>query len=124
MDVGLALKENSLDIDLKKLEKRVQEYIDSFGEKVRKENEFLHYNNVSLIVSDIVPWVFKCSNKLNIPSILISNFTQVEIYKEHLSKEICNKYIEYYKLADKALFYEFYMKEMKNYIEKYEEVSL
>ncbi|MFR2067115.1 hypothetical protein [Clostridium sp.] len=67
MDVGLALKENSLDIDLKKLEKRVQEYIDSFEENVRKENEFLHYNNVSLIVSDIVPWVFKCSNKLNIP---------------------------------------------------------
>ena len=67
MDVGLALKENSLDIDLKKLEKRVQEYIDSFEENVRKENEFLHYNNVSLIVSDIGPWVFKCSNKLNIP---------------------------------------------------------
>ena len=67
MDVGLALKENSLDIDLKKLEKRVQEYIDGFEENVRKENEFLHYNNVSLIVSDIVPRVFKCSNKLNIP---------------------------------------------------------
>ena len=29
----------------------------------------------------------------NIPSILISNFTWVEIYKEHLSREVCNEYI-------------------------------
>ena len=124
MDVGLVLKENSLDVDSEKLEEKVQDYINSFEEKVSKENEFLHYNNVNLIVSDIVPWVFKCSKKLNIPSILISNFTWVEIYKEHLSKEICDKYIECYKLADKALFYELYMEEMKNYIENYEEVSL
>ena len=120
----LILKENSLGIDSEKLDKRVQEYIVSFEKKVRKENKFLHYNNVNLIVSDIVHWIFKCSNKLNIPSVLISNFTWIEIYKEHLSKEICNKYIEYYKLVDKALFYELYMEEMKNYIENYEEVSL
>lgn len=124
MDVGLVLKENSLDIDSEKLEEKVQDYISSFEEKVGKENEFLHYNNVNLIVSDIVPWVFKSAKELNIYSILISNFTWVEIYKEHLSKEICDKYIECYKLADKALFYELYMEEMKNYIENYEEVSL
>ena len=124
MDVGLVLKENSLDIDSEKLEEKVEDYISDFKEKVSKENEFLHYNNVNLIVSDIVPWVFKSAKELNITSILISNFTWVEIYKEHLSKEICDKYIECYKLADKALFYELYMEEMKNYIESYEEVSL
>lgn len=124
MDMGLILKENSLDVDSEKLEEKVQDYISSFEEKVSKENEFLHYNNVNLIVSDIVPWVFKSAKELNISSILISNFTWVEIYKEHLSKEICDKYIECYKLADKALFYELYMEEMKNYIESYEEVSL
>ena len=35
--------------------------------------------------------------------------------------EICYKYIECYKLADKALFYELYMEEMKNYIESYKQ---
>lgn len=124
MDMGLVLKENSLDIDSEKLEEKVQDYISSFKEKVSKENEFLHYNNVNLIVSDIVPWVFKSAKELNITSILISNFTWAGIYKEFLSKEICDKYIECYKLADKALFYELYMEEMKNYIENYEEVSL
>lgn len=124
MDMGLVLKENSLDIDSEKLEEKVKDYISSFKEKVSKENEFLHYNNVNLIVSDIVPWVFKSAKELNITSILISNFTWAGIYKEFLSKEICDKYIECYKLADKALFYELYMEEMKNYIENYEEVSL
>lgn len=124
IDIGLVLKENSLDIDKEKLTDEVLQYLNSFDERIYKEIEFLHYNNVSLIISDIVPWIFKCSKKLNIPSILISNFTWVEIYKEHLSKEICNEYIECYKLADKALFYELYMDEMKEYIKEHEEVSL
>lgn len=124
MDMGLVLKKNSLDVDSEKLEEKVQDYISSFEEKVSKENEFLHYNNVNLIVSDIVPWIFKCANELSIPSILISNFTWVEIYKEYLSNEICDKYIDCYKLADKALFYELYMEEMKDYIKNYEKVSL
>lgn len=124
MDIGLILKEGSLDIDKDKLIEKVEAYIESFKEKFDKENEFLHYNSVDLIVSDIVPWIFKCGKKLNIPSILISNFTWVDIYKEHLSKEICEVYEECYKLVDKALFYELYMEDMKSYINNYEEVSL
>ena len=124
IDVGLVLKENSLDIDKDNLTEKVLEYLNSFKERIAKEIEFLRYYNVNLIISDIVPWIFKCSKKLNISSILISNFTWVEIYKEHLSEEIVNEYIECYKLADKALFYELYMDEMKEYFDNYEEVSL
>lgn len=124
MDVGLVLKEGSLEIEVKGLERKVKSYTDSFEEKIRKESEFLHYNNVDLIVSDIVPWVFKCSKNLNISSVLITNFTWVEIYKEYLSKEIVDEYISCYSLADKALFYELYMEDMKKYIKEYEEVSL
>ena len=123
MDIGLVLMENSLDIDKEKLKAKVEEYINSFEEKVAKEIEFLDYNNVTLIISDIVPWIFKCSKKLNIPSILISNFTWIEIYKEYLPEEMCNKYRECYKLADKALFYELYMEDMKEYFNEYEEIS-
>lgn len=124
MDIGLVLKENSLNIDVKKLTKEVESYLESFEARIAKENEFLKYNNVNLIVSDIVPWIFKCAKELNIPSILISNFTWVEIYKEYLSEEIYGKYRECYNLADKALFYELYMKEMKEYIRGYKEISL
>ena len=124
MDIGLVLKEGSLNIDKNKLTEKVKAYIGNFEEKVAKENEFLRYNSVDLIVSDIVPWIFKCGKQLNIPSILISNCTWVDIYKAYLSKEICEVYEACYKLADKALFYELYMEDMKSYINNYEEVSL
>lgn len=124
MDIGLVLIKNCLDIDVKCLEIKVKDYIDTFEERISKENEFLHYNNIDLIISDIVPWIFKSSKKLKISSILISNFTWVEIYSEHLSEDIVNKYRECYSLADKALFYKLYMEEMKDYIVNYEEVSL
>lgn len=124
IDVGLILKEGTLDIDKDKLTKKVKEYINTFDERVNKENKFLRNSNVDLIISDIVPWIFKSSKALNIPSILISNFTWVDIYKEYLSAGLYNKYIQCYKLADKALFYELYMEEMRSYIKNYGEVSL
>lgn len=124
MDIGLVLKEGTLDIDKDSLTKKVKEYIKTFGERVNKENNFLVNNNVDLIISDIVPWVFKSAKNLDIPSILISNFTWVDIYKEYLSEDIYSEYIKCYELADKALFYELYMDEMKSYIKNYEEVSL
>lgn len=124
VDVGLILKDNSLEIDKIKLEVEVKKYISTFDKRIIMEQSFLKNNNVDIIVSDIAPWIFKCSENLNIKGILISNFTWIEIYKEYLSEAICNEYIECYKLADKALFYELYMEEMKSYITNYEEVSL
>lgn len=124
MDIGLVLKEGSFEIEVKSLEKKVKNYIEDFREKIKRESKFLQYNNVKLIVSDIVPWIFKCSKKLNISSILITNFTWIEIYKEYLSKEIVSEYIECYRLADKALFYELYIEDMKSYVKNYEEISL
>lgn len=42
MDIGIVLKENSLEIDKEKLRSKVKEYLLSFEEKVIKELEFLH----------------------------------------------------------------------------------
>lgn len=124
MDIGLVLKEGTLDIDKNNLTKRVTEYINGFDKRINKENEFLNNNEVDLIISDIVPWIFKSSKALNIPGILISNFTWVGIYKEYLSEDIYNEYIDCYRLVDKALFYELYMDDMKSYIKNYEDASL
>lgn len=124
MDIGLVLKDGSLDIDNDKLTNEVKAYINTFDKRGNEEEEFLKKNNVNLVVSDIVPWIFKSSKALNIPSILITNFTWVDIYKEYLSEDLYSEYIQCYKLADKALFYELYMEEMTYYIKNYENVSL
>lgn len=124
IDAGLVLEDGSLNIDKDKLKENVQNYIDSFEARILKEKEFLIKNKVKLVTSDIVPWIFKCSNELNIKSILISNFTWVDIYKEYLDESICDVYRKYYALASKTLLYDLYMDDMKQYIKNYEEISL
>ena len=110
IDIGLVLKKNSLDIDQEKLEKKVEEYIDSWKDLKEKESIFLKENNIDLIISVIVPWVFECSENLKIKSLLISNFTWIDIYKEYLSENICNKYKGVYKKAKYVFLYDLYIK--------------
>lgn len=124
MDVGLVLKKDSLEIHKEELGKKVDDYISSFKERIEKEIIFIENNNIKFLVSDIVPWVFKAAQDSKVRSLLITNFTWVEIYREHLSESLCKVYEDCYKLADKALFYELHMKDMKSYIGNYEEVSL
>lgn len=45
----------------------------------RTHEKFLHHNNVNLVVSDIVPWIFKACRCVKVKSILISNFTLIAI---------------------------------------------
>lgn len=124
MDIGLILKRNSLDIDKEKLCSEVNMYINTWEKRALDESEFLKNNNVDLVVSDIVPWVFKASKHSKIPSILISNFTWVDIYKEYFDECILNQYINAYKLCDKVLIYYLYVENMKSYLNNYKEIGL
>lgn len=123
-DVGLLLKSNSLEIDKEPLEKELIKYINTWDNRSIRENDFLKEKSVNLVVSDIVPWIFKSTHKLNIPSVLISNFTWFDIYKEYFNDNICDEYINVYKLAKKSLLYFLYNSDMKNYLNDIEEVGL
>ena len=124
MDVGLILKENSLDIDKDKLHGEVNRYISTWKERALNESEFLKNNNVNLVISDIVPWIFEAAKDTNIPSILISNFTWVDIYKEYFDDSVLNHYINAYMLSHEVLLYNLYIDTMKEYIHSYEEIGL
>ena len=54
MDVRIILKEVSFGIDKDKLQVKIDDYIFSFNLKSVRENKFLDYYNVNLIISDIV----------------------------------------------------------------------
>lgn len=123
-DLGLILKDNSLDIDRERLNEEVIKYINSWDNRIKLEKRFLIDKKITLVINDIVPWIFKASKELNIKSVLISNFTWVDIYKEYLDEDICNDFRDCYKLADKVFLYDLYMDSMKDYIDNYEEVSL
>lgn len=75
-------------------------------------------------MSDIVPWVFHAVKQANVNSVLISNFTWVDIYEEYLSAELVKAYQDCYVLADEVLMYELSSSKMKEQFVKYDEVSL
>lgn len=123
IDIGLILKGNSLDIDKEQLQINVGNYINTWGQRISVEKIFLVNNKITSVVCDIVPWVLHCTKELNIYSILISNFTWVDIYIEYLNNNIINKYLDCYKNADKTLLYQLYNNDMEKYLKNFEKVS-
>ncbi len=71
-----------------------------------------------------VPWVFHAANQLHIKSVLMTNFTWVEIYKEYLSLPFVKAYQDSYALANEVLIYDLSGVQMKEQFIKYDEVSL
>ena len=105
VDVGLLLQAGKIEVDKAKLECELEKFIASWDYRIRNESNFLINHTVDLVISDIVPWVFPCCREQGIQSILLSNFTWVEIYKELFPGKIYQAYLQHYKQADEAWLY-------------------
>ncbi|PGB00918.1 glycosyltransferase [Bacillus toyonensis] len=105
-DVGFVLKENSLDLDKQKLEQSYEEFCTKLPQKINNEMDFLSAFSVDCIISDISPIAFEIADKLEVPSIGISNFTWFTAYKNiipdnslQVFKSMYKKMDYFYKLA-------------------------
>lgn len=105
VDLGLILKENSPLVDKVRLRTELDKFISTWDDRVEKEKLFLSERKVDFTISDIVPWIFQASSKVNIKSLLISNFTWVEIYKELFDDGVEKAFEECYRKADYVLEY-------------------
>lgn len=123
VDIGLVLKSGSLEVDVEKLRERLDDFMASWDKLINEEVHFLIANKVNLVVSDIVPWVFKSAKLTGIQSIFISNFTWVELYDSLLGTSIANDYLKCYNLADEAFIYPLAGK-IKHYFNSYRDVGL
>lgn len=123
-DVGLVLKEGTLLIDEEKLERRIGEFVDSWEELIEQEQDFFQENKIGLVVSDICPWALLAAEEARIKSVLITNFTWIEIYKEYLPENLWDAYLTCYESASKVLIYEVHQPEVPSYNPEYEMVSL
>lgn len=106
MDVGLILKNSSFKIDEVALEKKVRGFMKTWPGLIRDEVKYLKQVSPHLVVCDIVPWVLCAAKKAGIKSVLISNFTWMEIYQEYLPEDIILAYKNCYQLVDKVLRYD------------------
>jgi len=83
-DVGLVLKENSLQVNKSRLKEKLNTWVDNWDELVSREESLLANNEVDLIISDITPWPLLVGKNLGIKTVGISNFTWYEIYRDLL----------------------------------------
>lgn len=106
-DIGLVNKENSLEVDKFSLKKKLLEFTSSWEDIVNNECDFLSNLNIKCIVSDISPIGTLVGNKLNLPVILITNFTWVEQYEYiGIEKHIIDKYRQAYSYVTKFIKYD------------------
>jgi len=106
-DLGLILKLGTMEIDKEVLLREIMKFISMWDVLIEQENEWLTKHEIDLVVSDIVPWIFKSARLAAVKSIFISNFTWVEIYKELFAEKVYEEYLHCYQEADLALLYPF-----------------
>ncbi|MFB5193640.1 glycosyltransferase family protein [Neobacillus sp. KR4-4] len=80
-DVGYFLEKDSIHPDKKRLFEEYRNFVDDWDFKVEQEKEFLKLNQIDLVVSDISPLPFEAAQRLDIPSIGLSNFSWYTAYQ-------------------------------------------
>ena len=106
IDIGLVSKKNSLEVDKYSLHQQLLEFTSSWEAVENYECDFLKNLNIKCIVSDISPIGTLVGNKLQLPVVLITNFTWVEQY-EHIGidESIIDKYRQAYSYVTKFIKY-------------------
>lgn len=106
-DIGLVNKENSLEVDKLLLQKELLEFTSSWYDVVNDEYNFLKSLNIKCIVSDISPIGTLVGHKLQLPVVLITNFTWVEQYEYiGIDESIIDKYRQAYSYVTKFIKYD------------------
>lgn len=106
-DIGLVNKENSLEIDKYSLQQQLLEFTSSWEHIVNNEYNFLKNLNIKCIVSDISPIGTLVGHKLQLPVVLITNFTWVEQYEYiGIDESIIDKYRQAYSYVTKFIKYD------------------
>lgn len=106
-DIGLVNKKNSLEVDKVSLQQELIKFISSWENIVNDECDFLKNLNIKCIVSDISPIGTLVGNKLQLPVVLITNFTWVEQYEYiGIDESIIDKYRQAYSYVTKFIKYD------------------
>lgn len=106
-DIGLVNKQNSLEVDKFLLQQQLLEFTLSWEDVVNNEYNFLKNLNIKCIISDISPIGTLVGNKLQLPVLLITNFSWVEQYEYiEIDKSIIDKYRQAYSYITKFIKYD------------------
>lgn len=89
-----------------------------------EEKDFLNRFKPDVVVCDLICWAIKAAYDVGIKILLIGNFTWSSMYKSFYEAEIYLRYLDYYRLADKALWYEIHDPELDSYVDRIKHISM
>ncbi|MDY2883010.1 MAG: glycosyltransferase family protein [Romboutsia timonensis] len=106
-DIGFVNKKNSLEVDIEKLESKLKQFINSWGNTCELEYNKLKNLDIKYIITDISPIGCILGKKLDRKVILISNFTWIEQYRNlNIDKNIIHEFEKSYKSVNVFIRYE------------------
>lgn len=106
MDYGLEVIPGTLLIDVPRLEAGAAAYTADFGRRAAWAEELLRRGGYDRAVVDMPVWALLGAKAAGVESVLITNFTWVEIYREYLPETLVEPFRRAYQAADRVLYYE------------------
>ena len=88
VDAGCAQKD-AIEIDPVQSFKNLERFYSNYNERFQKETQWLEEKKIDLIISDTASLPLKAGKTLSIPSVLLSNFTWLDIYSGFPGAESC-----------------------------------
>lgn len=123
-DVGLILKDGTLEPDVPRLENACRGFLNRLPEKAREEARWLREYNICAVYCDMPIWAISAAQMAGVPLLYSGNFTWAEIYREFLPEDIWMAYAEEYKKIRHGLYYALHNKEMMEFVSGGSETSL
>lgn len=81
-DQGPIIEDNGISIDWKQSKFAIENWYSEINSNIKNEEEIISKIKPDLIISDISPLPLAVSKKLSIPSMVISNFTWLDIFSQ------------------------------------------
>ncbi|MCM1081975.1 MAG: hypothetical protein NC428_00715 [Clostridium sp.] len=123
-ETGLILKTGKMEPDIENMRYVIEKDFLLWDMYIQREKDFMKRNKPDIIIADVICWAIKAAHDCGIKTLLIGNFSWAQMYKSFYDSSIWEPYIRYYKLADKAIWYEIHAKELEDYCSDYECVSM
>ena len=123
-DVGLVLKDGTLIPDISKMKKKINEDVGKWPMYIEREREFLKSHDTNVVIIDVICWAIYAAKCEGIKTLLIGNFTWASMYKSFYEESVYQPYLDFYRMADRALWYEIHEKELEMYVKDFGCISL
>lgn len=116
-DIGLLVKENSLEPDREQIESQCKDFLAQFPTRVQKEEAWIAEHGISLAFVDMPIWAIQACKNMRVPFLYAGNFTWVELYRELIDASIWLKYEEVFSRVEHAIIYDLHNQEMLSVLE-------